>query len=269
MDKKITIISVNYNTSDFIDLMLYAFESLTYYSYEVIICDNGSKEEELIKLINYIKQYKDNDIKLIVREQSQAGSIGHAEALDLLVSKVTTPYFVTMDADATVVQKHWDKILIDNLVNNNAKGIGTPVVANKIKKSDFPLIFCAMYETKTINDLKCSFMPNNISKGEDTGYDLKEKFLKNNINSILFEVKNTRYDEDIYFSKVLCATYYFNNSIICSHFGRGSSGGGAKYKKWYYWHIPILSKYIRNKKYINEKKLWINISKNIIDKEIN
>ena len=37
------------------------------------------------------------------------------KVMDILVSKVDTPYFVTMDADCTFLLKDWDEILISKI----------------------------------------------------------------------------------------------------------------------------------------------------------
>ena len=262
MDKKLTVCTVNYNTSDFIRLMIFSLEKLTYYPFKIIICDNGSFPNEIVKLKKYISEFPAIDIKFIERQQTQAGSIGHAEALDLLLEKTNTEFFVTMDADATILKKDWDKILIENM--GTAKAIGTPVVVNNKKKSDFPLVFCAFYDTKTLKQYKCTFMPKNIEKGEDTGHDLRNKFKENNIDSVVLKAINTRFEQDKYYDGILCAVYYLEDTLICSHFGRGSSSGGAKYKQWYYWKLPIVSKKLRNLRYKNEKKEWIDRSEKIV-----
>ena len=54
----ITIGTVNYNTSDFIEVLLYALETLTFNPYRVIICDNGSCPKQLIKLKDLARGYK-------------------------------------------------------------------------------------------------------------------------------------------------------------------------------------------------------------------
>ena len=42
MCKEITIVTVNYNTLIFIELMIYSFVKLTRRPWNMIICDNGS-----------------------------------------------------------------------------------------------------------------------------------------------------------------------------------------------------------------------------------
>jgi len=263
-----TILTVNYNTSDFIELMLYAFEKLTYYPYKVIVCDNYSSDKEILKIAKVAQKY--SNVEVIFREQTQAGSIGHGEAMDLLVSKVESPYFVTMDADCTFLAKDWDKKLISK-INGNIKSIGTALPENKVnhKPLDFPLVFAVLYETNTFKKLHPSFMPGDIKqdKSKDTGWQIREKYLSNGYKGIVFKGINTRYAKDTPFDNVLCAVYYFKDTLIASHFSRGSSYGAAKYNNRWLFKIPYFSRFIRKYIGLKEKQQWINLCYSIIDKE--
>lgn len=267
IDKKlITIVTVNFNTSHFIELMLYSFEKLTKNSYKVIICDNGSKQKDILNLVDIVKKYENVDI--VFRQQSSFGSIGHAEAMDLLISKVDTPYFVTMDSDAVFLKKNWDESLINRLTDT-IKVIGTtlPPTKDNNKPLDFPLVFAVMYETSTYKKLNPSFMPwdTKQDKSKDTGWQIRELYLENKYSSEVFSAKNTKFSQDTSFGDLYCAVYYLNKNLIASHFGRGSTGGVAKYNNKWWFKIPFISKGIR--KYIgNEEKYeWIKKSKGIID----
>lgn len=53
MDKPlISILITNYNTVEFVKLSLFALEKLTYNSYQVLVNDNGSNENNIIELKN-------------------------------------------------------------------------------------------------------------------------------------------------------------------------------------------------------------------------
>lgn len=268
-DKLITILTVNYNTADFIGLMLYSFSKLTSNSYKVLICDNGSKDKEIIKLAQVIQQYK--DVEVIFRKQSSFGSIGHAEAMDLLVSKVETKYFVTMDSDALFLLKDWDKYIVSKF-SEQIKVVGTTLPPTKynIKPTDFPLVFAVMYETKVFKELSPSFLPGDMKsdKSKDTGWEIREKYLKNNFSSIVFESKNTKFSFDTPFKNIYCAVYYMDKFLIASHFGRGSSGGVAKYNNKWWFKIPLFSRLIRKYIGLKEKKEWIDTCYKIVDEEV-
>ncbi|WED26873.1 glycosyltransferase [Vibrio sp. DW001] len=264
----ITILTVNYRTSDFIDLMLFSFEKLTKNQYKVLVCDNFSTDKEIEKLTKITDKY--NNIEVIFRKQSQFGSVGHAEAIDLLISKVDTPYFVTMDSDALFLKKNWDEELVSKL-NRKIKLIGTTLAPNKhnSKPTDFPLAFAVLYETKTFKELDISFMPKDVqdNPSQDTGWELRSKYLSHNFIGTVFEGKNTKISLDTPFGSVYCAVYYLDNKLIASHFGRGSSGGVAKYSTKWWFKIPYISRFIRKYIALKEKKEWINICYNIIEKE--
>lgn len=264
----ITVLTVNYNTADFIELMLFSFQQLTYNKYKVIICDNGSSNREIVKLAKIVQKY--DNVEVIFRKQSAFGSIGHAEAMDLLVSKVETKYFVTMDSDAVFLCKSWDKNIISKF-NDKIKVIGTALPFNKTiyKPMDFPLVFAVMYETKCFKQINPSFLPANIDKdkSKDTGWEIREKYIANNYKSIVFESKSTRLFLDTPFKHLICAVYYLDEYLIASHFGRGSSGGIAKYNNKWWLNIPVFSKFMRKYIGIKEKKEWIDICYKIIDKE--
>ena len=264
----ITILTVNYKTSDFIELMLYSFKRLTYYPYKVIICDNYSSDSEIVKLAKIVQKY--NNVDVVFRRQTQFGSIGHAEALDLLVSKVDTPYFVVMDSDCVFLKKDWDKDLIGRIDKKN-KVIGTalPPTKENVKPSNFPLVFAVLYEAEVFKKLNPSFMPGNLKqdKAKDTGWEIREKYLNNNLSGEVFESKNTKYSKNTPFDHLYCAVYYLENYLIASHFGRGSSGGVAKYNNKWWFKIPLVSRLIRIYIGFKEKREWINICYKIINNE--
>ena len=225
----LTCLIVNYNTSEFVNLTLEALAKLTRFQFKIIICDNGSKPNDLKKLKNYIHE-KEN-ITLIVRKQTIPGSIGHGEALDILVELVETPFFVTFDADATILKKDWDEILL-SYISKEVKAVGTPPVTNNKKKpTDFPLAFVALYCTKTYKSLGCRFLPDkqDYLKGKDTGYMIRERFHAAGFKGHVLTDRNTRFFKGGPFSSILCAEYYDGKDLFACHFGRGSSLGNAKY----------------------------------------
>lgn len=264
----ITILTVNYKTADFIDLMLYSFKKLTKNSYKVLICDNYTSDKEVVKLAKVAQKY--DNVEVIFRKQTQFGSMGHAEALDLLVSKVQTPYFAIMDSDCVFLIKDWDTVLLSYL-DEKTKVIGTTLHKTNefLKPLDFPLVFAALYETRTFKELNPSFMPGNIKedKSKDTGWQIRDSYLNNGYEAKVFDTVNTKFFSDTPFGELYCSVYYLENELIASHFGRGSSGGVAKYNNKWWFKIPILSRFIRRYIGLNEMKEWMKICYHIIYKE--
>lgn len=263
----ITVLIVNFNSSQFIELSLEALDKLTLNEYQVFIVDNGSKLKDQNNLKAVIG---DNpQVKLFFRQQSVSGSLGHSEGLDFLIKKVKSKYTVILDADAIFLKKNWDEILLKEL-NDQIKIIGTPVVGNTKKPNDFPLIFGVMMETKIFKELECIFLPGIINKGEDTGWQIRNKYFDNGYRGTCFEVKNTRIYKDGPFGSVLCAEYYFpENSLILSHFGRGSTLGKHKYLTNQNWilKVPVIKQIYSGLKGKHETRKWISICRMILEEE--
>jgi len=262
----ITIISVNYNSSDFFRVSIKALERLTCNPWKMVICDNGSKLDDISRLKNLIFPYK--NITLLTRFQSVQGSLGHGEALNFLKESIDTPFGVTLDADCIPLMKDWDQFLIDQL-DERIKISGTPLAVNtpglNIKPKDFPLIFLALFETKTFLKLDIDLRPKDISLGQDTGWELREKYSKAGFGGYNLHGQNTRTFKNGRFATTICDEYYTDakrTNLLCSHLGRGSNPRSGKYtrgKKIRLWHKFY---------YDSDKKHWLKICEDTIDREI-
>lgn len=265
-NKKISILIVNFNSSDFIGLSLYALEKLTKNPYKVFIIDNGSKKSDFNNLKKVSEKYENVDIERREKEFDSA-SMEHGTALNILSKKVNTEYFSILDADATWLKKNWDEILI-NKMNEKIKVIGTQ--APEGKPQDFPLMFAILFETKAFEKLKIDFRPKNLEIKQDTGWEMREKYLEKGFageNIIFF---NTRTFKKGPFHELITAEFYLNgvNNIFASHFGRGSTLGVAKYKgASIFYKISFIRGLLSRIKGYGEKKNWIAICENIIDKQ--
>ena len=255
----ITIISVNYNTSDFIEVQLDAFTKLSKYPFKFLLADNGSDDKNLLYLSKILPRFK--NVWVYYRKQSAAGSIGHAEALDFLISKVDTQYFLVMDADAVILRKNWDEEFI-KYIDHEIKVLGAPPIKGSPKFQDFPFSYMVFLETETYKNLNCSFMPiaGMETKGCDTGYLIRERFFANQFKALCFDDHNTRHDKNGPYFEILCAEYYWpwdQENILSCHFARGSSDGVTKYKYRWYYQVPFFSSLL--KKFLGKKdrKKWI------------
>ena len=274
MASPITICTVNYNTSRFIALMLYSFSVLTKNAWQMLICDNGSRAEELSALRELCTQYP--NVTLHCRTQSRAGSIGHAEAMDFLVGMVDTPYFVTMDADCVFLYKHWDEELLQRLVPPVAC-IGTPPVPDAVKVQDFPNMFAVMYDTAVYRRLGSpSFMPDVAwvdmpdktgVEPKDTGWSIHKAYAANGYRGATLRCINTRHTESAHYSMV-CAEYFLpgSNALFGSHFGRGSTKGRAKITRFapFWYRLPWLGEALVRWRCNREIEAWIQGSAGII-----
>lgn len=260
----ITILTVNYNTSAFIDFMLLAFEKLTYHKYQVLICDNGSSDDELLKLSAAVKNRP--NVSVFYRSQSTAGSIGHGEALDFLIGKVDTPYFVIMDADAAFLVREWDRLLIGRL-DDQVKAIGTQASGDKPK--DFPLMYAVLFETSAFRELGCSFLPAasaGVEVLKDTGWLIREKYQAAGLRGEVLEFRNTRNWKGGPFKDLLVAEFYLDGyeQVFVSHYGRGSSLGYAK-RRGFWVRLPGIRSIIAKRIGTRERDQWISIATSLVE----
>ncbi len=266
-DEVLTILIVNYNTSDFIELSLYALKKLTKNRYKVIICDNGSINSDKKKIKKIANE--NSNVELLFRQQTGPAGIGHGEALNILIGKTDTKYGIFLDADTIFLKKDWDEILVSQL-DNKIKIIGCPPVINPNKPIDFPSVYATLFDTKIFKSLKIDMRPKNYKIGQDTGWEMREKFLRNGYQSRILETRSTREYKKGPFRSVICTEYYLkgHDGIFACHFGRGATSGAGKYKdRNFLFKVPIVRHFMRNLKGKSEKKEWLTICRNIINNE--
>lgn len=274
---KLTVLTVNYHTSDFIENMLYCLNKITYCPFKVLIADNFYSVEEKVQLNDVCQNYDNVDI--FFRKQSQFGSVGHGEALDFLTKKVDTSYFAILDADATFLIQNWDKILMSEL-DSNCKVIGTQAQLNqKRKPTDFPLMFAILFETETFEKLHIQFKPPSQAdaiEGKDTGYQLRERYKAARRTAKLLYHTYSIKEKGSPFHGIACTEYYLPgyDQIVASHFWRGSSLVMSENISRnnriveLIRQLPILGGRIITLMRKREKKRWIKICKEIVNKQV-
>lgn len=257
---------VNYHSVDFVELSLYSLGKLTQNPFRVIICDNGSGKAEIARLKKAAQSLP--HVELLFRTQSHAGSLGHGEALNLLIDQFNTRFGVILDADAVFLLREWDRILIEEL-DQTTKIVGTPPVEGNLKPTDFPLMYAVLFETDTFKRLNIDMRPKDISKGQDTGWEMREKFSQAGFKAGVLNSYNTRNYKTGPFKACLCAEYYHPDyeQVFACHFGRGSTSGMAKYGPDGITRILGLNLLVNRVRGFQEKRKWLKICKMIIDKE--
>ncbi len=255
----ITVVTVNYNTADFVGLLLESLRLLTKGPYRVIVCDNGSKLKDLRCLKALCKDEENVDI--IFNQQSASGSTGHGEALDILASKIETPYFVVVDSDVVFLHKDWDAIWLSRM-NDRVKAIGTEASGNKPK--DFPTLYAVLYETNSFRKIDSSFLPNmeTYKNGvyTDTGWQVRERFLNNGHEGETLEIRNTREYKEGPFRKFTSVGEFYlkgREEIFVAHYGRGATGGLPKFMSQKS-AFKILGRILAWREARKEKKAWFN-----------
>jgi hypothetical protein len=228
---QITVVTVHYNSFEFVRLMYESFIALTQNKFRMLVCDNGSRLIHKNRLCGYFESRK--DVELVFREQGrERASFAHARALDLLLSQVKTEYALVMDSDCVLLAKDWDRLMVDTM--RCCEIIGTTSdkehAGARIGGGTFPLPFAMFLRVRTFRSLGVSFMPGEVAQGQDTAWQLKEAYTKRGLSSCVFDGYNTRTFRSGPFARLEgIQEYYYQGKLIASHFGRGSSGGLAKY----------------------------------------
>jgi hypothetical protein len=276
--KKLSVLTVNYGTADFIESMLYCLERITYFPYKVLIADNFYSHEETSRLRNGCKKF--DNIEIFYRTQSESGSMGHGEALDVLTPKIDTPYFAILDADATFLARNWDKILISQF-DFDCKVIGTQAQLNQDRKpTDFPLMFAILFETRTFQNLDIQFKPPSRAdalKGKDTGHQLREKYTAANKRGKLLYHHYSINEKGSPFYGIASAEYYLNGNsqIVASHFWRGSSlvmSENISQNNNFFIKIrefPVIGPRLITMIRKRQKNKWLKQCRKVVDKQFN
>ncbi len=266
MKNIVSVLIVNYNSSDFVELNLYALSKLTKNKYQVFILDNNSKRKDYSHLKQIVSKY--NNVFLEGNKTNLKGSLAHGTALNALVKKVSTPYFCILDADACWLRYNWDEILI-NKMTDAVKVIGAQYTPPKY--TDFPAIFLAFFETKTFKYLPIDFRPKNPRLHLDTGYEMRSAYQLHGFKGQVLPIYNTRHYKKGPFKNLVVAEYYLKNDsqIFASHFSRGSSGGIPKYmNQSFFSRLPLIGYLISWQKGSYEKNQWLKTCREIINRQI-
>ncbi len=271
MEYTITICIVNFNSSEFLLNTLYCLDKITKNSYKVIIRDNNSRLKDFLNLKENVEDRSNVELYR-VENFNHIGSIAHGLAINDLLKKINSKYGVILDADCTFLIKNWDEIII-NEVNDEFPIIGTQAPSLSNKPQDFPLMFAILFDAKIMKQLNIDFMPKNIEEFQDTGYELRKKYIAEGYKSKLLIDKNTRVYKFGPFKSLICAEYYFKDykHIFASHFGRGSSLGISKYlhtKNRNIYRIRIIRAFLLKRKGKKEREKWISICKDIVKDQI-
>ncbi len=264
----LTVLITNYNTLDFVKVSLLALQKLTINPYKVFINDNGSRPRETAELKNIAKDNPHVWVNFRKSSRKQT-SYAHAEALDLLISRVETKYAVVLDSDCTFLMKGWDEYMIRQ-VDDAVKIVGSPLAKGRsgLKPDDFPFQFAVLFDTAVYKSLNISCMPVDIAGGKDTCWEWKHKFTNGGYKGKVFSALCTRdYKEGPFRSITGVAEYYTEDGrLIGSHYGRGSTQGITKFRAGIY-RIPYLSKLLNIYVGLKEKKDWLGICRRIIEEQ--
>ena len=116
---KISIITASYNYEKYIKETIESIINQTYTNWELIIIDDGSKDNSIEIIKEYCK--KDERIKLFQHEKGI--NKGLAETLKLGISKAQSDWIIFLEADDTIVPNYIDKKLSVLKENNTVNFI--------------------------------------------------------------------------------------------------------------------------------------------------
>lgn len=263
-----TVVTVNYNTADFVELILFSAASLCAHPTRFVIVDNGSCTSDLARLMRAAASH--DNVTVLPRQQKDTPSLSHGKALDYAFQYVQTPYVTVMDSDAVFLCNHWDVMLM-NAMTDRVRAVGTPPTAHPQgrKPRDFPLMFACMYDAHAIRELGCSFLPVEGAEalGKDTGWEIREAFLARGYEGAVFELRSTRCYKEGHFAPVICDEYYNGSVLVVSHFGRGATFGSCKYFGRWQTFLPMASKVYRRLRGLTEKRRWIGLARAYMERQ--
>jgi cellulose synthase/poly-beta-1,6-N-acetylglucosamine synthase-like glycosyltransferase len=116
----VTIITVNHDTKEFIDLCIKGVHRFTIGPYKHLIIDNGSKLDVIRMLGDYVKA---GWISLIQRYVMK-NAAGHAFSLDWILQHEPSELICLLDSDACPIKENWLQIMLDQMSAENADAIG-------------------------------------------------------------------------------------------------------------------------------------------------
>lgn len=110
----ISIISVNWNSYDFAQILIESIEAFTKCKYEIIIIDNSLSKQEL----------KYNSVKVLPQDKN----IGHGAGLNLGLKHAQAPYSMFLDIDCHILKRNWDQKFLEAIKGYDVLGgKGVPV----------------------------------------------------------------------------------------------------------------------------------------------
>ncbi len=164
----VTIIIVNENTKDALELCLLSIKKYTEYPYELIVVDNSSQDGsvDLLKKFNGVKVINVSGLGIEER---------HGNALNIGVQYVRTEYFLTLDSDIEILDYGWLVEMVAKIKDSQGVFLGEIALANKHRiygnYRERCLPHCLLINTKFFKENDCSFKSNYAPLGAEEWQD--------------------------------------------------------------------------------------------------
>lgn len=218
MDNKLSIITVNFNTPEYIFALNHSLRKYnTWYKQPIIVYDNSiTKELKEIKTeqldIRYVDNaiYKDID-SLPKSKYAVAGnynSARHAKTIDMMLNNISTPYCLLVDSD--IIFKMDFKKIVDDFITNNYFLMGYRRTTYK-KPCIAP--WCCFINIKQYTNKKLSFFDFNRilyindNLDYDTGASLYEDAISNGL-----QIKETQ--DNTFYTHFKGGSVFKNKGIL-------------------------------------------------------
>ena len=235
MDKKISVIIVNWNGRKWLEKLLYTLKVQTYKNFEIIVVDNSSADDS----VSFLKK-KFKEIKLIENLEN----FGFAKGNNLGIKEAKGKYILLINSDTWVEKeflskliKFYEKNTFDVISPREAKYNGDkykPYIS-KIDILGHPIyLFGDNYLNKESFYLtgSCLFFPKKIYK-DTKGFD--DNFFMYNEEVDWFWRLN-----------LLNKNYSYVNDIFIYHASGGSTGSGLKYNTFLWRNQNTLQMLLKN-----------------------
>jgi glycosyltransferase involved in cell wall biosynthesis len=195
----ISIISVNWNSYDFLELLIESLERYSSLSYELIVIDNSVKKQQIIR---------DSVFQYMMPE-----NIGHGQGLNEGVKLTKFPFVMFLDVDTHILCHNWEEPFLKMMEEFDVVG-GRGVPAKPIRpacmfmKREF-----SFYDWRASEGYKGE-------RGEIQGFDVAiqayHQMLKDGVRIKLLEHIPSRYET------IVGEEFCIDGVPICYHHWHGS-----------------------------------------------
>lgn len=201
----ITIISCNYHSKDFANILIRSIKAFSNEKYPIIIMDN-SKEQEL---------FTNDDYTVIKPEKN----MGHGPGLDYLISNyVETEYTLVMDIDAHILRKGYDIELLHLIKSKPQIGLIAPF-RGAAKPIHPGMMFFITEDIKN----KIPMKPFNIIVDDYTPIQMDVgQFVPMCLNQLYHKTTIQLKAESPIYNDVYGSTWMLNGEKTFYHFGYGT-----------------------------------------------
>ena len=167
----ISILTVSYNTRDFVKLLCRSVKRFTTWPYELIVVDCNSTDGTR----EWLAEQKG------IRLHALPENIKHGPGLDVALSLAQYQYCLVLDSDSHLQRQGWENDLVGLYhADDNTRLVAAKGTADPDSPSAKPIHACFMFfETRVFRDLGMSFIARD---GHDVGrkifYDLRDREFK-------------------------------------------------------------------------------------------